>query len=62
MIKTYYCPRGCNVFDIDSKEAPECGACGSLMTMDSTAFDDAHEQRELEGIAKAEKELRSTKE
>ena len=50
-MKTYYCPRGCNVFDTYDT-APECGACGSRMTEDVEAFDDAHERRELEGIAK----------
>jgi hypothetical protein len=50
-MKTYYCPRGCNVFDT-CDTAPECGACGSRMTEDVEAFDDAHERRELEGISK----------
>lgn len=54
MKKTYYCPRGCNVFDTYDTE-PECGACGSRMTEDVEAFDDAHERRELEGIAKQER-------
>ena len=50
----YSCPR--NVCDESVVKAlgPEGSACGSIMTTDCTAFDDVHEERELEGIAACE--------
>jgi hypothetical protein len=54
-MKTYFCPRGCNVLDTNDA-ASECGVCGSAMRPDSNAFDDAHEQREMEEIARLEQE------
>jgi len=55
-MKTYYCPRGCNVFDTNDTQ-PECGACGSKMSTDDTAFNDAIEFIENDGIARVEREL-----
>jgi hypothetical protein len=49
MKTTYYCPRGCNVFETEI-EGPECAACGRIMITDPGPFEDAHEYRELEGI------------
>ena len=48
--QTYFCPRGCNVFTT-TEQSPECGACGSIMSSDSTSFDDVHEEVERRGIA-----------
>jgi hypothetical protein len=46
---TYYCPRGCNVFA--SRFGPdECGGCGTLMTEDSTQYDEVHERIESESM------------
>jgi len=53
MKTTYYCPRGCNVFETEI-EYPECAACGRIMITDPGPFEDAHEERELEGIAACE--------
>ena len=57
MNQTYYCPRGCNVFETTS-ENPECAACGRIMTTDPQLFNDAHEQRELDGIAECERQFK----
>jgi hypothetical protein len=53
-MQTYFCPRGCNIFDTNDT-APECGACGSVMTTDPETFDDTHEEREIEGINRQER-------
>jgi hypothetical protein len=57
-MNTYYCPRGCNVFDTNQTE-PECGACGQRMSLDDTAFYDSIEAIEDEGIAAVERDIRS---
>ena len=51
--RTWYCPKGCNVFDTREDE-PECAACGQVMSMDSTEYSDVHEDIELMQIAKFE--------
>jgi hypothetical protein len=56
-MKTYYCPKGHNVFETASEDKPECAQCGSVMTTDSTRYDDVHERIEEEGIAGVEREL-----
>ena len=59
--RTYDRPAGCNVFVVDERADfidPECGNCGRIMTTDPTSFDDVHERRELEGIARIEAEHR----
>jgi hypothetical protein len=38
---------------------PECGSCGSTMTIDPDSFDDAIERIELDGAEKANRELRN---
>jgi hypothetical protein len=57
MKKTYYCPRGCNVFETEIED-PDCAACGQIMITDSGPFDDAHEERELRAIAEWERKLK----
>lgn len=56
MKKTYYCPRGCNVFETEIED-PECAACGRIMITDPEPFEEAHERPELEGIAEEERKL-----
>ena len=56
MKMTYYCPRGCNVFETEIED-PECAACGWIMITDPGPFEEAHEQRELERSAEWEREL-----
>ena len=44
--QTWYCPRGCNVFDsfvYDKADPPECAACGNFMGTTSEKYDDVHE-------------------
>jgi hypothetical protein len=57
MKATYYCPRGCNVFETESED-PECAACGRTMLADSEPFEEAHDRMELEGIAECERKLK----
>lgn len=57
MKTTYYCPRGCNVFETDIED-PDCAACGQIMLTDPEPFEQAHERRELEGIAECERKLK----
>jgi hypothetical protein len=57
MKATYYCPRGCNVFETEIED-PDCAACGQIMLADSGPFENAHERKELEGIAACERELK----
>jgi hypothetical protein len=59
-MKTYYCPRGYNVVNA-SGGAPECPACGQIMTLDDTAFHDVIEAIESLGIGAAEREIPNTK-
>jgi hypothetical protein len=61
MKTTYYCPRGCNVFETEIED-PECAACGRIMLTDSGPFEDAHEERELAAIAECERKLKEGKE
>jgi len=56
-MKTYFCPRGCNVLDTNQEE-PECASCGRIMTTDPDAFDSVHERIEEEGIAEVERRAR----
>jgi hypothetical protein len=56
MKNTYYCPRGCNVFETDIED-PDCAACGRIMLLDPGPFEEAHEQRELERFAACEPKL-----
>src|SRR5947209_6256825 len=56
---TYFCPRGCNVFTTTIVD-PECAGCGSVMTTDSTSFDNVHERIELEEITRIEERARSS--
>jgi len=56
---TWYCPNGCNVFDSDKyaiDDRPECANCGSLMTNDSSSFDNALDIIELNRIANLDKQ------
>ena len=46
MKKTYYCPRGCNVFETEIED-PDCAACGRIMVTDPEPFEEAHELREI---------------
>jgi len=48
---TYYCPRGCEVFHAEDEGYTECMNCGSRMTPDQDAFEDAVERREIERTA-----------
>jgi hypothetical protein len=59
-MKTYYCPRGYNVLNA-SGGPQECPAYGETMTLDDTAFHDAIEAIESEGIAAAERDFRNPK-
>src|SRR5262249_28897605 len=49
LMAIYYCPRGCNVCDERAVQALglECGACGSIMTTDQDAFEEARERQEI---------------
>lgn len=60
MKKTYYCPRGCNVFETEIED-PDCFACGSIMLLDQDPFEEVHEQRDLERFAEWERKLKDGK-
>jgi hypothetical protein len=57
MKTTYYCRRGCNVFETEIED-PDCAACGRIMITDPEPFETAHEERELASIAECERKLK----
>src|SRR5947207_3277313 len=56
---TYYCPRGCQVCDERAAAVCgfACGACGAVMTTDSSRYDSVHDMIEERGIAEFDQEL-----
>lgn len=61
MKTTYYCPRGCNVFETEIED-PECFACGRIMITDPGPFEDAHEKRDQAAFEEWERKLKEGKE
>jgi len=43
--ETWFCPRGCNVFESsqhDVENPAECASCGCVMSLESDEYDDVH--------------------
>ena len=57
MKTTYYCPRGCNVFETEIED-PDCAACDRIMITDPGPFEEAHERRDLAAFEERERELK----
>jgi hypothetical protein len=57
-VRMVFCPHGHNAYETNER-APECGACGAIMSEDADDFNDALEIIEDRGIAEAERELSS---
>ena len=60
--KTWYCPRGCNIFNssiYDCEEPPECAACGCHMSINSDGYDHVHTEIEAIQISEFEAKTRA---
>lgn len=55
--QTWYCSRGCNVFNSElysTEEPPECANCGAVMSTNSDSYFGVHEAIEIQQVSEIE--------